>query len=47
MSFKSFSTTHNTPVKGKPAAGGKLAPMVDQPPAPDKAPAGAKPANKP
>jgi hypothetical protein len=51
MSFKSFSTTHNAPAKAKPVANavdGKLAPLVDQPPAPaGKAPAVAKPANKP
>jgi hypothetical protein len=51
MSFKSFSTTHNTPAKANPAANGangKAAPLVDHPPAPAaKAPAAAKPANKP
>jgi hypothetical protein len=48
MSFKSFSTEHNAPAKDKPAVADKLRPMVDQPPAPAvKAPAGAKPANKP
>ncbi len=48
MSFKSFSTTHNAPAKGTPAADAKQGPLVDHPPAPPvKAPAGAKPANKP
>jgi hypothetical protein len=36
------------PAKAKPAANGKAAPLVDHPPAPAaKAPAAAKPANKP
>jgi hypothetical protein len=48
MSFKSFSTAHNTPAKEKPADDSKLRPLVDHPPAPAaKAPAEVKPANKP
>jgi hypothetical protein len=47
MSFKKFSTTHNAPVKGKPASDGKSAPLVDQPPAPpSKSPTEAKPNGK-
>jgi len=46
MSFKNFSTTHNAPTKNKPAENAKAAPMVDQPPAPTKAPVAAKPADK-
>lgn len=46
MSFKNFSTTHNAPSKDKPAGNVKAAPLVDQPPAPPKAPAAAKPAPK-
>ena len=32
MSFKSFSTTHNAPAKGTPAADAKQGPLVDHPP---------------
>lgn len=46
MSFKQFSTTHKAPSGDKPVAG-KQRPLVDQPPAPGKAPAAAKPAAKP
>jgi hypothetical protein len=47
MSFKKFSTTHNAPIKDKPAGDGKTAPLVDHPPAPpSKAPAGSKPIDK-
>jgi hypothetical protein len=47
MSFKKFSTTHNAPVKAKPAGDGKGAPLVDQPPAPpSKSPAEPKSTGK-
>jgi hypothetical protein len=46
MSFKKFSTTHGAPIKDKPTAGEKSAP-VDQQPAPaSKAPVAPKPASK-
>lgn len=51
MSFKKFSTTHNTPAKANPAgvaANGKTPSPVERPSAAaGKAPPGAKPAGKP